>query len=485
LIDEIPQETLAPYFESNQLSEEELAKSGPSYRKKLMERRQKLQTGSATNQVNAGIDMASSVAPAAPATKPVAAAEEVSPLNEDLVTGEPNLEIAAPVPENATAYTPDPIPQQANSLPQASTIQQPASGNSNQIGPEESRQKIRTLMGLLLKHRGGPGFGKGRLEGPEIDRFDSLLQEVSAVLREEAKAAQPVDGRMTSTQPLATANDVVMPSQYAAAASSAKVSTTSSESASFTSVDSTIACIEGAITMYKNSPPELKQSVLVTLRAALVSAVDTCNKVLVSQPPPAIPGNPDGIIDNTIAVIEGAVTMYRNSPPGLKESVLVTLRAALISAVETCSIVLGSEQQATSLPPPPPTQVADQTATTVAPQFEAPTQQQSFPEVSTTSAGSVVVGTDPNSRRLEEIYEKVASAAGDGRLGLRRDLKPEEANELADQLVEMRSLLMEELEAGIPDPEPVLQQTTAGGESSAASKYQQMLAKARAEKAAG
>ncbi|KAL3918386.1 MAG: hypothetical protein SGARI_007479 [Bacillariaceae sp.] len=162
LIEEVPEEALAPYFRSDELSEEEKAKSGPSYKKKLLERKQKLQGGKAV--------AAAPPAPEVPVVeKPV---ENVAPA---VVQQSPESVVSPPV---ETAETSPP---------------QSAAAHVAQSSPEESRQKIRTLMGMILKHRGGPGFGKGRLQGPEIDRFDSLMNEVTAILREEAKNVQPVD----------------------------------------------------------------------------------------------------------------------------------------------------------------------------------------------------------------------------------------------------------------------------------------------------
>ncbi|KAG7363177.1 hypothetical protein IV203_026537 [Nitzschia inconspicua] len=467
IIDEIPVQALAPYFKSDGASEEEKTKSGPSYKKKLMERRQKQQIGSAAPPV-APTSVTSSTVANHPEPSPEVPVKTFTQVPETIP------ETPAGVTAQATTHNPPVVNEQyINPASQASSAQQSTLDGSNVSSAETSRQNIRTLMGMILKHRGGPGFGKGRLKGPEIDRFETLLLEVSGALREEAKSAQPVNAPLASTNNHATLIDTETPSPLGSPAPSVDVPAPGSRSSSSANIDATIACIEGAITMYKNCPPELKQSVLVTLRAALVAAVDTCNCILISQPPPAIPGNPEGKIDNTITVIEGAISMYKNSPPALQESVLVTLRAALISAVQTCAIVVGGEQQLT----PSPSQAVISTIT------QNPAT--STTQVAPTSASPPTIGTDPNSRRLEEIYDNVQAAAGDGKLGLRKDLMPEEANDLADQLVEMRRLLMEELESGIPDPEPVVQQGTLGGESSAASKYQQMLAKAREEKTAG
>mmetsp|Transcript_15246 Transcript_15246/g.24705 ORF Transcript_15246/g.24705 Transcript_15246/m.24705 type:complete len:679 (-) Transcript_15246:110-2146(-) len=508
LIDTIPDEMLAPYFDSGEPSEEEKAKSGPSYRKKLMERKQ---TKQATG-VTSGPSTSSAIHEPTPQPVIEQAVAEISPPSVDSESEPPMSPSEAQhvISHQATIESP-PVPQTSAT-------------SSENSGSDETRQKLRTLMGMILKHRGGPGFGKGRLKGPEINRFESLLQEVSDLLREEAKMAQPVDKPLTATKPPATSGSVVEPTPIQnanpsppqttsvavvdpapiqnTASSPAPASVTASTSSSG-NIDSTIACIEGAITMYKNSPPELQSSVLVTLRAALVSAVDTCNDILAAQPPPSIPGNPEGRIDNTIAVIEGAVTMYRNSPPALKESVLVTLRAALISAVETCANVIGPDQTTASLPretvspAPAPAPAVEEIPAAATPETTSTSAAVSTPSPVPTTSNT---GADPNSKLLEGIYDKVNAASGDGRLGLRSDLTPDEAHELADQLVEMRSTLMQELESGIPDSEPVVasqrgtgsvgtqgtkSRQPTGSTSGQGSKYQEMLAKVRAEKAAG
>lgn len=52
---------------------------------------------------------------------------------------------------------------------------------------EESRlRELKLSLGLLLKHRGGPGFGHGRLEGKELELMESKLRSAAEILREEA-----------------------------------------------------------------------------------------------------------------------------------------------------------------------------------------------------------------------------------------------------------------------------------------------------------
>jgi hypothetical protein len=474
LIEAIQDEVLAPYFESTSVREGDLAMSGISYKQKLLERRQRSKED-APAPTSTGVPD-----PAAPfpgtetmMTEPQKGADAAilrSPPSASAAQPEPSVVPTLSAPATAVAAPIRP-PSPAAPTPTAADVP---------TNPEETRQRIRTLMGLTLKHRGGPGFGKGRLKGPEIDRYENLLREITALLREEAEHSQPTEDPSvrTSVAPTPTAfSTVVQPPPVVASPAVAQTPHTSGGVTPITvgGMDSTIACIEGAITMYKNSPPQLQQSVLVTLRAALVAAVDSCNVVLAAQPPPpAVHGSPDGRIDGMIACIEGAVTMYRNSPPQLRESVLVTLRIALMSAVETCNAVVpgGAPPQQQHVVPVEAVHDGPVVAVTPPP----------VPRSPVAPAAPPLMGTDPNSRALEEIYGSVKAAHGGGSLGLRSDLTPGEASQLADDLVDMRRMLMEELESGIPDPSPVGGSTGSSDESSA-SRYHAMLAKARAEKA--
>jgi len=52
--------------------------------------------------------------------------------------------------------------------------------------PVNIEEELRMTLGLLLKHRGGPGFGHGRLEGSELEALGDRLRSVTSKLREEA-----------------------------------------------------------------------------------------------------------------------------------------------------------------------------------------------------------------------------------------------------------------------------------------------------------
>jgi hypothetical protein len=334
--------------------------------------------------------------------------------------------------------------------PPAPAATSPASSPSTTAG-ELDRSEVRTFMGMLLKHRGGPGFGSGRLQGADVERFEQLSDEIVAKLGQESNTA--TTGGMT-------------------------LSTTDSVTAK---VDSLIACIDGAIVMYKNSPPELREGVMITLRAALLSGANTLNEIVGSdQMPPSTTSPSSGVdihsrVNSLISVIEGAIQMYRNSPPELRQPVLITFRAALMSAINTLNGIIAdnevknfeSYQETTG----------SQAATAKPEQFYDVVPQKT----------ETYSGTDDNLQFLEKVHAKLEAAAGDGKLGLKSGLSAADASELADALAEARGRLVEELDAGIPAAGAAStsnQPSTPSESASTTSKYQEMLAKARAEKEA-
>jgi hypothetical protein len=475
---------LSSYFESDEETEEAKTRSGISYKELLKQKRSK--------KVGASLSVPPvESAPAIAQSKPAPVAQQLAPVaslpvpapvaSEPVVTQtQPETVLAQPLPV-APPPVPEPVAQQA-------PVEIPAPQQTTATSyPDETRQRLRTSMGMLLKHRGGPGFGRGQLKGPEIDSFENMLQEVTAMLREEGLEAAPQDVLMM-TNPQAPVP--------------------SSSAVNLSQVDSAIACIQGATTMYKNSPPTLKESILVALRAALVSAVDTCSNAAgigeaadygITHPGSASIAQIDGVV----ACIDGAVAMYRNSPDSVKKDVLVALRAALVSAVSTCNNVIGDAAiPSTAYQAPPATEVARASPTAPA-ATQSATQsvvgdslaETPFenPEVVSAPATTEVeedltasIGPDANSKVLEGIYNKIRAASGNGSLGLRSDLTSSEGSVLAEEISEVRNILMQELDAGIPNPEQLPEKASALSDdgSSSASKYQQMLAKARAEKEA-
>jgi hypothetical protein len=72
-------------------------------------------------------------------------------------------------------------PTAGSSTPATTALAKPAHTLSL---PDE----LRSALGLLLKHRGGPGFGHGRLDGTELDALTVRLRSVAGRLLDEARA---------------------------------------------------------------------------------------------------------------------------------------------------------------------------------------------------------------------------------------------------------------------------------------------------------
>ena len=397
------------------------------------------------------------------------------PMQMHEVPGTSETHPTNPVQQVATKLSPTRKPLQEQSQQKTvASYPQDAVADSAPNSEENQRQKIRTLMGLLLKHRGGPGFGKGVLQGPDLERFENLFNEVAVMLREEALQNAPAHASGASVSPTPSPHREPPVSQnspppspvaHQYQANQASPNSQTSFSSAITKapyapsvteqVESILACIEGAILMYKNSPPELKEGVLVTLRAALMSAVNTCNKVM----------GDNGIMsfDSFQSTRGGpATTSTPTQYYDVSTSDDVPEPEPLMSHENTMP-------QMNAMPPPTLSPTASGNS------FLTPPNE-------SVSHG---VGTDRNSKRLDQIYISLTQAAGDGKLGLKADLDPKEASNLIEKIEEMRDILMEEIESGIPIPEPQeIEIPSEIPKSSTTSKYQQMLAKARAEKGA-
>lgn len=60
----------------------------------------------------------------------------------------------------------------------------------NQANQVISPKDIKLALGLLLKHRGGPGFGHGRLQGSELTMLEDNLRAVTNFLLSEASMSK-------------------------------------------------------------------------------------------------------------------------------------------------------------------------------------------------------------------------------------------------------------------------------------------------------
>jgi hypothetical protein len=364
---------------------------------------------------------------------------------------------------------------------------------------DDFRRQLRTLEGLLLKHRGGPGFGLGRLQGLEMQRLISTADSVLAKLRREEPIMMnrgiddsTADVGAVQREPAATFTSP--PSPTSMLTRSFPGSEPSSAADATQRLNSMIQCVEGSIQMFKFSPPGLRESVLITVRAALLSALTTCNECMndnsgmVNIPQASPSGRSEQQLEQMLGYLEGAIQMYKFSPVELQSSILISVRAALLSAVSTCNSIIADNEimtyaGTTTMPRPVPPSIGSTPRYTEAEYVPTPAP----PQATATTPAPLYKGNDENTQFLETVYNQLRAAQGmTGKMGLRDNLTSTEAQELADSITMMRSMLVEELDSGIPDNTDGSSATTGttslSSAPSTANLYQQMLAKARASK---
>lgn len=269
----------------------------------------------------------------APAPKPKAVAPP--PVEEAPAPVEPPKAVVTPPKESSAAQ------------------ESPAAvGETN----EEMRSQLRTLMGLVLKHRGGPGFGAGRLKGSEAERFESLLKDVSNTLRSEAGIPEAAVEEPIAATPKAKAPEPAV---------TAPISSTEDDP-----LAGTMDCVEAVTAMYRRSPPEEKEGVLVSVRAALMDAVNKCNKA---------------IAENEMANKQAYDADVRGS----------------MGFPDTYEIAKPEEDVAPAEP------------TTAKPAPAAPAP----------------VASDSNTQLFADIYKKLEASSGDGQFGLKEGMTPDEVRQ--------------------------------------------------------
>lgn len=247
---------------------------------------------------------------------------------------------------------------------------------------EETRRSIRNLMGLILKQRGGPGFGAGRLKEAEATRLENNASEITALLKLE------------------------------------------------TGIDTT------------PSPT-------------------TVEKKQVDLPVPKLDREPSSII-GAIACVQAAATMYLDADAVSQDDLIVTVRDALASALDTLDDELKNRSTYNVAPQqhPPPSEPVFATTMEFPDTFQV-AKSEIEPEIasdipidvkSTQSEATLVEAAssvDSNSAALKDIYKTLKSVAGDQKFGL-GNVSSDDASNIKDALVEMRGLLMDELDSGIP-----------------------------------
>ena len=355
-------EMIIPYEEDE--GEVDTSYTGISYKQKLMEMKKK--TGGRAPQAAAAV---------VSAPEPVVAQPAPTPMPVFVPEPEP---VVVPTPEAVTIAEPEVVQGEAEEAGKPDFALEVAEDFDGAVVPapamedsEESRRSIRTLMGLILKHRGGSGFGHGRLAEEEAKKLAENVSEVLAILRSEAgmKAAAP--------SPAAPSMDAMS-----------------------TPLAGTVACAEAALNMYKTADSTSQKDLLTPVRDALLSTLNNLNKE-----------------------IEGSSSSEVSS-----QAPLAPVYATTMEFPDTYKVTK-PEEETMNFPDEFKVTQAEEEEIAVAP---APT------------------GTDGNTEVLQNVFETLKSAVGDEKYGL-REIGSDEVAHIKDVLLDMRSVLMDELDNGIPE----------------------------------
>ena len=287
-----------------------------------------------------------------------------------------------PVPAPVVAAVPAPVPAPApEAVPTPAVAAIPSQGSEPIEETELTKRKIRELQGLFLKHRGGPGFGSGRLRGNEVEQFEVTLKAVGAQLRADAGPRTEA----VSTVPAPAA--VVAQPAVAAVPAPAPISVPSPV-ISRPEVEAHVPLI--------TPPPRPDTSAMTTFTT----------------------GSVDPRLQGSLACVEGALQMYKNCSPEIQQGMLMALRAALLSAANSCQQVIeGTVDQTSYTSPPPPTSPAF-TSTAYA---QDATIEESGEEPVVDGApvqDAMPSGNDSNSVLLRKVYDSLSAASGGGKFGL-------------------------------------------------------------------
>ena len=336
-----------------------------------------------------------------------------------------------------------PAPDASPSAPAAVAVESPAAGGSG-ADEDKARRDIRTLMGLILKHRGGKGFGSGVLKEMDANRLKDTLGEVMTVLKAEAEtssvaadtvaaalAPSSADGadEEQTRRDIRTMMGLILKHRGGKGFGSGVLKEPEATRLKGL-LDNVVGILKeeadgGAPATETTEGPASIGSVAAGIVEATKAAAPAGSATEAGAPAPSVTG--------AIACVEGAVQLFKASGPGEQESLLPSLRAALLSAADT----LAAAEKASS------------SSSSAKAASAAPVSGMSFPSTYAVSEPAAPAGDDANTKQLREIQSKLKAAAGEGKFGL-KDLSKEEASSLGDALVGMRKILMEELDAGIP-----------------------------------
>jgi len=414
------------------------AMKGPSYKEKLEERKKKLAASGAAAAPEASA-VAPPVTPAAvppPPPPPAAVAAPPPPPPAAVTPPPPPPPPAAVTPPPPAAVTPPPATTPPPPPPSAATASAIAEASAAKVAAaaesaasmeseEDIRRKIRMMMGMILKHRGGPGFGSGRLKlEAEINRFQDSLEDIKALLNSEAAAADDVEEDVAPPAPV----DAVTPAPQNDPPPTLEIPP---------QMKGSITCIEAALQLYKDAKtPQDREALYMPLRSALMMAVNNCNQAIAENE-----------VQNAAAYKEQFAT---TSP-------LSTLDAA----ADVGELSSSSVPSAPSPPLPPPPVMATSgmgfpssyAVTQISEEEEALyAKEEASVDDDDDEAIDVPVTATTSEKDTNTILTRIRSdlqnIAGTEKFGIKK-VNADEAKEAADSIMEMRTILMEELNEGL------------------------------------
>jgi hypothetical protein len=262
------------------------------------------------------------------------------------------------------------------------------------LAEDEKRRELRTLQGLLLKQRGGPGFGSGRLREPEAQRLENTLGKVMDILRSEDGDFIAGTPAAASPPPVVQAPKPVQPAQP----------------------------VKPAQPIMQPPPQPVQQ--------------------MQSTPAPVVQSQVDPMT-GSIACVEAALKMYQDASPAEREVMMIPLREALMAAASGANKAIAEAELN-----------AHKAAIEAGPPQSMPSMQQEQPMMgfpttyAVTKADTPVAAAAPPAadtvQRLTNAYDALTDAQGSGKLGL-KNLSGNEASALANQVESMRGILLDEL----------------------------------------
>ena len=403
------------------------ASKSVSYKDKLAEKKRKIQSK----------------------TQASTSADVTSPVNQ---VSEPDLAIEQPFVMKS---------------PEALSMQRPAQNvysttvdNQSQPSPltettrnddENQRRSLRTLMGLILKHRGGPGFGAGFLKGPDIVRFDSTLAEVTAMLKSECgEAATPVvSNSIREASPVIsteTDKNIILDNMQ------------NDEVFDEESAIRSIRTLMGLILKHRGGPgfgagflkgPDINrfEQTLADVSATIRSELIDCDEVTQNPSPPDTVPIPKSTskppfelspLDESFQCIDAIVNMYKQAPSRQRDELLVPLRDALVSVVTKCNSLI---DEARSDSVGDNVELVGDIMARVVPSDTSGHEEDSETDV------FPLLSVGSTSELFARAKASLESLTGDGKYGL-SECSSNEALEAIELLKQVRVALMDELEFG-------------------------------------